>query len=179
MAGGSFTTSYNSYSNVLKNEVIIGEHIDDNKTKMYHKKWTALWDTGATNSVITKDVVNALGLKPVMKTTAATPAGTYDAYCYYIDLYLPNHVVITGLLVMEGSPMGCDILVGMDVISKGDFAVTHSGKTVFSFRMPSCTTIDFNKHSYMMPIKADSVPGRNDPCPCGSGKKYKNCCGRS
>ncbi len=21
--------------------------------------------------------------------------------------------------------------------------------------------------------------GRNDPCPCGSGKKYKNCCGRS
>jgi hypothetical protein len=19
-------------------------------------------------------------------------------------------------------------------------------------------------------------PGRNDPCPCGSGKKYKNCC---
>jgi tetratricopeptide (TPR) repeat protein len=21
-------------------------------------------------------------------------------------------------------------------------------------------------------------PGRNDPCPCGSGKKYKNCCAR-
>ena len=21
-------------------------------------------------------------------------------------------------------------------------------------------------------------PGRNDPCPCGSGKKYKRCCGR-
>jgi len=20
--------------------------------------------------------------------------------------------------------------------------------------------------------------GRNDPCPCGSGKKYKHCCGR-
>lgn len=26
--------------------------------------------------------------------------------------------------------------------------------------------------------KADKTPGRNDPCPCGSGKKYKNCCGR-
>lgn len=23
----------------------------------------------------------------------------------------------------------------------------------------------------------DSEPGRNDPCPCGSGKKYKRCCG--
>ncbi|WP_127837040.1 preprotein translocase subunit SecA [Clostridium prolinivorans] len=28
------------------------------------------------------------------------------------------------------------------------------------------------------PIKKDKKIGRNDPCPCGSGKKYKNCCGR-
>jgi preprotein translocase subunit SecA len=26
-------------------------------------------------------------------------------------------------------------------------------------------------------IKANKV-GRNDPCPCGSGKKYKHCCGK-
>lgn len=26
-------------------------------------------------------------------------------------------------------------------------------------------------------VKGDQV-GRNDPCPCGSGKKYKNCCGK-
>ena len=24
-----------------------------------------------------------------------------------------------------------------------------------------------------------ATPGRNDPCPCGSGKKYKNCCGKN
>jgi uncharacterized protein YecA (UPF0149 family) len=23
----------------------------------------------------------------------------------------------------------------------------------------------------------EKSPGRNDPCPCGSGKKYKKCCG--
>jgi preprotein translocase subunit SecA len=28
------------------------------------------------------------------------------------------------------------------------------------------------------PIKVEKRPGRNDPCPCGSGKKYKNCHGR-
>jgi len=28
------------------------------------------------------------------------------------------------------------------------------------------------------PIKVEKTPGRNDPCPCGSGKKYKNCHGR-
>jgi len=27
------------------------------------------------------------------------------------------------------------------------------------------------------PIHADKEPGRNDPCPCGSGKKFKKCCG--
>ena len=26
---------------------------------------------------------------------------------------------------------------------------------------------------------AANTPGRNDPCPCGSGKKYKKCCGQS
>jgi preprotein translocase subunit SecA len=31
-----------------------------------------------------------------------------------------------------------------------------------------------------LPIRR-SLPkvGRNEPCPCGSGKKYKNCCGRT
>ncbi|NLZ18868.1 MAG: preprotein translocase subunit SecA [Bacteroidales bacterium] len=28
------------------------------------------------------------------------------------------------------------------------------------------------------PVKVDKQVGRNDPCPCGSGKKYKNCHGR-
>lgn len=27
------------------------------------------------------------------------------------------------------------------------------------------------------PVKSNKV-GRNEPCPCGSGKKYKKCCGR-
>ena len=28
------------------------------------------------------------------------------------------------------------------------------------------------------PLVKDKLPGRNDPCPCGSGKKFKNCHGR-
>ena len=33
------------------------------------------------------------------------------------------------------------------------------------------------KESASKPKKVEKV-GRNDPCPCGSGKKYKNCCGK-
>ena len=29
------------------------------------------------------------------------------------------------------------------------------------------------------PKRTDKKPGRNDPCPCGSGLKYKNCCGKN
>lgn len=30
-----------------------------------------------------------------------------------------------------------------------------------------------------MPIRVEKAPGRNDPCPCGSGKKYKHCHGKA
>lgn len=35
-----------------------------------------------------------------------------------------------------------------------------------------------NAEQPKQPMKAEKTPGRNDPCPCGSGKKYKNCCGK-
>ncbi|MBR1757804.1 MAG: SEC-C domain-containing protein [Lachnospiraceae bacterium] len=40
------------------------------------------------------------------------------------------------------------------------------------------------KELYLLQKKSNTVIkpkkiGRNDPCPCGSGKKYKNCCGRN
>ena len=28
------------------------------------------------------------------------------------------------------------------------------------------------------PVEAEKKVGRNEPCPCGSGKKYKKCCGK-
>ena len=35
-----------------------------------------------------------------------------------------------------------------------------------------------NKEVRKQPIKADKKIGRNEPCSCGSGKKYKQCCGK-
>ncbi|MDR1592847.1 MAG: preprotein translocase subunit SecA, partial [Prevotellaceae bacterium] len=39
------------------------------------------------------------------------------------------------------------------------------------------TRQDTRQQQVTQPIKAEKTVGRNDPCPCGSGKKYKNCCG--
>ncbi len=37
---------------------------------------------------------------------------------------------------------------------------------------------DTREQQKTQPIRVEKTVGRNDPCPCGSGKKYKNCCGR-
>jgi preprotein translocase subunit SecA len=36
-----------------------------------------------------------------------------------------------------------------------------------------------SKRGKAQPIKVEKRVGRNDPCPCGSGKKYKHCCGKN
>jgi uncharacterized protein YecA (UPF0149 family) len=33
------------------------------------------------------------------------------------------------------------------------------------------------RRSHQIPVQYPGV-GRNDPCPCGSGRKFKKCCGR-
>ena len=50
-----------------------------------------------------------------------------------------------------GKLLGYDMLIGMDVMNLGDFAVTNKdGRTVFSFRIPSCRCIDFVKeHAFV------------------------------
>ena len=37
---------------------------------------------------------------------------------------------------------------------------------------------DGQKKKSRKPVVKNNTVGRNDPCPCGSGKKYKNCHGK-
>ena len=45
-------------------------------------------------------------------------------------------------------------------------------------RMQAAANAGAGDRQKTMPIHADKKIGRNDPCPCGSGKKYKNCHGK-
>ena len=38
---------------------------------------------------------------------------------------------------------------------------------------------DTRENAKREPIRVEKSVGRNDPCPCGSGKKFKNCCGKN
>ena len=106
----------------------------------------AIWDTGATNSCISMAVVDAL--KPVStgKRWMSTPNGKRLSDTYIMDIVLPNNVVIPDLVVCDAGIEGVGMLIGMDIISQGDFAVTHyNEKTVFTYRHPSASVIDFEK----------------------------------
>lgn len=168
-------------SRILISNVHVSEtyNIPNRPKNLIINKYTAIWDTGATHSVITKKVVMECKLWPSGMTMVSHAGGKSPANTYFVNIYLPNRVEVCGVRVTEGILIGnVNVLIGMDIISKGDFAVTNKDKiTAFSFRMPSIQRIDFANYLYKeKSIKPVKKIGRNDPCPCGSGKKYKNCC---
>lgn len=108
----------------------------------------AQWDTGATGTCISYEVVRKLNLIPIGKVDVRTPSGTGTMNRYMINLILNKEVIIKGLTVMDSciGGQGIDILIGMDIITLGDFAVSNfQGKTYFSFRIPSQGHIEYKK----------------------------------
>lgn len=145
------------------------------------EQFTGLWDTGATGTVISQECAKKLNLKPISKAKVFHANGESIVNVYAINIFLPNQVGFQFIKVTEGVLNGTDLLIGMDIISRGDFVLTNfAGKTTFSFRVPSTQRIDFVEESKPKPIvNASKKIGRNDPCHCGSGKKFKQCHGRN
>lgn len=141
----------------------------------------AIWDTGATNSVITEKLAKELNLQPISKVNVVGVHGSEIKNAYLINIYLPSKVCINYARVTECKQLsGTDdlgMLIGMDIIGLGDLAVTNFNKTVLSYRLPSKHEIDFLKDPEINPAHSDKI-SRNSLCPCGSGKKYKKCCGK-
>jgi hypothetical protein len=176
--GHCFTVKYNNRSNVLKSSASILSLSAPSTLKA--DTTDAVWDTGAMSTCISTDFAKKINLSPVSIEKITTPSGAGTCPVYYVTLVLPNSVQITKIPVLGIVPGNCDVLIGMDVISLGDLAVTtYNNETCFSFRIPSMQTIDFTKHSYFQPIKSNNKIGRNDLCPCGSGLKYKQCHGKT
>lgn len=180
----AFTTISSGLSRVLQNEVEIAAGFDPKQKtsskQPSYKTFKAVWDTGATACVITQDVVDKCLLKPIGMTRVCHAHGQANAEVYLVNIVLPNKVAFSNVRATKGILAKSDALIGMDIINQGDFAVTNTeGQTVFSFRAPSIQCIDFVKAANARkPTKRSTAKvGRNDPCPCGSGKKFKKCCG--
>jgi hypothetical protein len=135
-------------------------------------EFRAVWDTGASGTVITQRVADALGLLPTGMVVVHGVHGQKETETFLVNAYLPPNVMFPALRVTKGDLQGFDILIGMDIIGTGDFAVTNvGGKTVLSFRCPSSQEIDFVKDLGAARIKAMI---KNRPASQVPRKKKKN-----
>ena len=108
----------------------------------------AVWDTGAMSSVITPVLAQKIGLKSLGLVKMQHANGVSMVNTYMINLLLPNKMEVQTLYVMEGAMTDIDILIGMDIITLCDFAITNKeGKTVFSFDIPSSRKTDYSADS--------------------------------
>jgi hypothetical protein len=145
--------------------------------------FNALWDTGATGSVITPKTATSLGLVSVGTGTSHTAGGIQTVNRYLVNLYLPNDVAFAGLLVSDCVDTGgFEAIIGMDVIAAGDSTISnHKGQTWLSYRIPPAGGTDYVVEAHKTLFAG---VGRNQPCPCGatdpSGKpkKFKFCHGQ-
>jgi len=168
-----FTTKASGICSVLENQIYISEVYDPTAgfPEPVKKPYVAIWDTGATNTVVTRRVVQELNLQPsgrvsVQAVGAGDQVHEYETDTYLLNVYLPNNVAIIGIRVSEGTIGGADALLGMDIISQGDFAITnYNGQTWWTFRVPSNEPIDFveeireynRKHVIDHPLSPDEM----------------------
>ena len=120
---------------------------------------------------------------------------------FWTDYYMQEKAVYEKMLtepveVEKGTVAELAEKYGMDVVRFGGFldGINESLKTPnmvaakadWLYNLPqwdALLTEERRKELYKAQKKSMTVVkgkkiGRNDPCPCGSGKKYKQCCGR-
>ena len=143
----------------LKNEVII-------KTDNNGVVARALWDTGATGTCISKDVVEKLQLIPTGKKNIKTPSGSSIVNTFLVSIILPNNVIVPNIEVCDSEigDQNVDVLVGMNIITMGDLAISnYNNQTVFTFRVPSRKRTD-----YAMELNIEKQVGTH-----GKGKRKR------
>ncbi len=182
------STAYTYRYRQLVNQIVINCHLSlpgDDSTETDELK--ALWDTGAMSTCVSQERASQMGLTMV-NTIQVTGANNepFDAPVYIVRLRMGKFILPA--IQVIGLPMtnaGHEVIIGMDVISKGDLSITNfEGKTVISFREPSMERIDYVEELdlYKHCRKVHELRIHNnlpDKCACGSGKDYKNCHAKS
>lgn len=135
----AYTLVNHQICKVLKTKV---EILEPKSHKVIYANAEGVWDTGATSSVIDRKLAEKLGLKEVNYGTSYTANGIIDTKVYYLSFCLPDGGIVPDLLVSDGN-LPYDLLIGMDVITKGDFHISNDGNTIFTFRMPSSDVKDY------------------------------------
>ena len=141
----AITQKYSYKAESILSSCIVIKAILHNKLE-YCEAQDVLWDTGATNTIVSKNIIDALKLEPIKKAYISGIGGNVEASTYKLSLYFPK----SGAWIKDIEVLACDledndIVIGMDIITQGDLAITNKdGETWFSFSLPASEHIEFD-----------------------------------
>ncbi len=134
-----FNIAFDGIARELKSRAAISDPLTGERLSLDR----VIWDTGATSSVINLGIADQLGLIPTGQTIVTTANGEAIANTYVINIDLPpldqpQKVRILNINAPEANlGPSTEMLIGMDVISLGDFTVQNcDGETHFSLCLP-------------------------------------------
>ena len=76
---------------------------------------------------------------------------------------------------VEGDPERISQMLARRIISRGETGEGEDKREVKNEEAPKKKDKSKKEKKLSNKVNTDKI-GRNDPCPCGSGKKYKKCC---
>ena len=136
-----YTQKSSELAEAIITECRICAPVDFSKGEMPDKVYTtqnAMWDTGATNTLISSKIIKALGLKPFGKSGLSSANGVIETDTYLVHVGIPSGSIVTNILALEDDNEDYEVVIGMDIITQGDFAFSNKdGHSTFSFRIPS------------------------------------------
>ena len=94
-----------------------------------------------------------------------------DSYKLFTDL--------VGRIKLEAVKVLQLVQFDFETAEEEEAAVEHIREELESDIAEAKLSTDEQEETKNKPLTGTKKPKRNDPCPCGSGKKYKNCCGQS
>ena len=162
----------------------------------------------AGSNVVTKDLASDLSLAKIVKAVAVAAVNAYDdkqdainaagldfgSFERRVMLFEVDRKWIEHIDAMDALRKG----IGLRAIGQRDPVISYAneGFEMFDemiasiqrdivyrvlkedrFLVKASPAVRFKGINVNQESKKE--PGRNDPCPCGSGKKYKNCCGKN
>lgn len=147
------------------------------------KTFTKFWEKySATETKIYTDI---------LKNYKTAPTGTFQELT---DKYEADPVIFMGFLDGINTSLKKEMKIEeydettnikLDIDFEKLFFNMHGAEADYLYTIPAWDNILTNekKEEIIKEFKKSKTvvkekePGRNDPCPCGSGKKYKKCCG--
>lgn len=111
-----YTKEYESQPEAILTNVIICPAVDlsaNVAVPVHCQVENVLWDTGATNTLISQEVVNALGLQPKNKALISSAGGDVESWTYLVHVILPTGTAELNVQALLNDNSDYDVVIGM------------------------------------------------------------------